>query len=170
MVQAYLQIESGSNFNSTTGLLSSGSAVLLFDSQDMFNSSSEFQISIAGKWTHAEQNNLLIFSLANKNDSTAGYSCYTHSQARTNSQFGYVRSDNGNANTVTIIKDDSTNLVDVDRHFSVKFTQGANSVRVQGYNVSEDGSLSVEGTGGGGCWLINEDKLYISNEILNEIM
>ena len=121
MVQAYLQIESGSTFNSTTGLLSSGSAVLLFDSQDMFNSSSEFQISIAGKWTHAEQNNLVIFSLANKNNSTAGYTCYTHSERRSTSQFGYMRMDNGNANTATINKDDSSGLVDVDRHFSVKF-------------------------------------------------
>ena len=146
MVQAYLQIESGSNFNSTTGLLSNGSAVLLFDSQDMFNSSSEFQISIAGKWTHAEQNNLRFFTLENKNDSTAGFWCLTHSERRSIAQFGYIRYDNGNGNTATIIKDDSTSLVDVDRHFSVKFKQESNIVRVQGYNVSEDGSLSALGS------------------------
>ena len=146
MVQAYLKIDSDSNFNSTTGLLSNGSAVLLFDSQDMFNSSSEFQISIAGKWTHAEQNNLRFFTLENKNDSTAGYLCLTHSESRRAAQFGYVRYDNGNANTATIIKDDNTSLVDVDRHFSVKFKQESNFVIVQGYNVSGDGSLSALGS------------------------
>lgn len=147
MVQAYLKIDSGSNFNSTTGLLSSGSAVLLFDSQDMFNSSNEFQISMAGKWTHSEQNNLPFFTLANKNDSTAGYWCLTHSVGRNSSQFGYGRYDNGNANTATIIKDDRSDLVDVDRHFSVKFKQESDGVQVQGYNVSEDGSLSALGSG-----------------------
>ena len=145
MVQAYLKIDSGSNFNSNTGLLSNGSAVLLFDSQDMFDSSSEFQISIAGKWTHSGQNNLRFFYLENKDDSTAGYWCLTHSEERRTSQFGYIRYDNGNGNVATIIKDDNENLVDVDRHFSVKFKQESNIVTVQGYNVSEDGSLSALG-------------------------
>lgn len=145
MVYAYLQIGSDSIFDSTTGLLSSGTARLTFDNQSMFNSANEFQISIAGKWTHSGKNNLAIFGLVSTNNTSDGYMCYTHSQNRTSSQFGYVRNDNGESNTATIIKDDSTNLVDIDRHFSVKFTQSTNSVTVQGYNVNKDNSLSALG-------------------------